>query len=136
MNCPASDLCRICGETAGDALGHAYQNGICSRCGAADPDFPKEITYTVTVRSDKGSAIEGVIVSVYTGGDTPAASGTTNHKGVATMTLLAADSYTVTLSRIPPGFAAKKSYSFTSTAVILSFQNSVAERREMPRRLI
>lgn len=116
-SCEKPKACTLCGEAFEDSLGHRYEKGTCIRCGKADPSTPKEVTYTVTVRSDKGSAIEGVIVSVYTGGDTPAASGTTNHKGVATMTLLAADSYTITLSRIPPGFAAKESYSFTSTAV-------------------
>ena len=113
--CETYKECRICGETAGDALGHAYQNGICSRCGAADPDFPKEITYTVTVRSDKGTPFEGVIVSVTAGSST--ATGTTNKKGIATMQLLPADSYVVTLDRIPPGSACKESYTFTSTTV-------------------
>lgn len=28
-----------CGETEGEALGHNYSEGVCSRCGAADPDY-------------------------------------------------------------------------------------------------
>ena len=115
--CTEAAACIICGSTNGSALGHSYQNGTCHRCGAADPDAVKEVTFTVTIRSDKGSTIEGVNVSVYNGGTEPAATGITNHKGVATMTLLAADSYTVKLANIPSGFAAKESYTFKSTRV-------------------
>lgn len=98
-------------------LGHDYLDGLCSRCGETDPSVPVEVTYTVTVRSDKGKTIPDVIVSVYTGGDEPAATGITNEKGVATMTLLPAESYTVKLSVIPPGFSCKESYTTTSTRV-------------------
>ena len=99
------------------ATGHDYQNGSCSRCGEADPSVPVEVSFTVTIRSDKGSLLSGVMVSVYNGGDQPAATATTNSKGVATMTILSAQSYTVTLSNIPDGFIAKNSYTFSSTRV-------------------
>lgn len=115
--CETAKTCTVCSATNGSALGHSYTGGKCSRCGAADPSFPVEVTYTVTVRSDKGTPIENVIVSVYTGGTSPAATGTTNQKGIATMTLLSADSYTVQLSLIPPGFSCKESYTFKSTQV-------------------
>ena len=115
--CTAGPHCLTCGNTQGDALGHSYQDGACLRCGAADPDAPQEVTFTVTVRSDKGSAMEGVSVSVYNGGAEPAATGITNQKGTATMQLLSADSYTVKLSNIPSGYSAKESYTFRSTRV-------------------
>lgn len=99
------------------AIGHEYLNGVCANCGQKDPSVPAEVTYTVTVRSDKGKAVAGVIVSVYTDGDQPAATGTTNENGVATMTVLQAQKYTVKLSRIPPGSSCKESYTFSSTTV-------------------
>lgn len=115
--CDEPQTCAVCSATSGTALGHSYAGGKCSRCGVPDPSVPVEVTYTVTVRSDKGTPIENVIVSVYTGGTSPAATATTNQKGIATMTLLSADSYTVKLSLIPPGFSAKESYTFKSTRV-------------------
>lgn len=99
------------------AIGHEYLNGVCANCGQKDPSVPAEVTYTVTVRSDKGKAVAGVIVSVYTDGDQPAATGTTNENGVATMTVLQAQKYTVKLSRIPPGSSCRESYTFSSTTV-------------------
>ena len=115
--CTEAQQCLLCDQKNGQPLGHQYQDGACSRCGSADPDAAKEVTYTVTVRSDKGVAIEGVTVSVYTGEDSPAGTGRTNAKGVATMTLMSANSYRVVLSNIPAGLSAKESYTFTSTRV-------------------
>jgi thiol-disulfide isomerase/thioredoxin len=112
--------CIHCGDSWTEILsatGHSFAEGICSRCGEADPSVPAEVTYTVTVRSDKGKVIPDVIVSVYTGGDQPAATGITNEKGIATMTLLSAASYTIKLSHIPPGSSCKESYTSTSTRV-------------------
>lgn len=112
--------CIHCGDSWTEILpatGHSFVEGSCSRCGEADPSVPAEVTYTVTVRSDKGKAIPDVIVSVYTGGDQPADTGITNEKGIATMTLLSAASYTIKLSRIPPGSSCKESYTSTSTRV-------------------
>ena len=115
--CTAPKTCIICAQTEGNALGHSYQDGTCSRCGEADPDAHKEVTFTVTIRSDKGVYIEGISVSVYTHGSTPAATGITNAKGVATMTLMSADSYRLVLSDVPAGLTAKESYTFSSTRV-------------------
>ena len=115
--CTQPQTCTVCAAKQGDALGHSYTDGSCIRCGTADPSVPTEVTYSVTVRSDKGVPIEGVLVSVYNGVTTPAATATTNQKGIATMTLLSADSYTVKLSLIPAGFSARESYTFKSTRV-------------------
>lgn len=115
--CTEARICKACGIENGQALGHSYQDGICTRCGAEDPQSPKEVTFTVTIRSDKGAAVEGIDVSVFTEGDAPAATGKTNSKGVATMTLLSAESYRVVLSNIPSGLSAKESYTFKSTRV-------------------
>lgn len=115
--CHKPKTCTLCAGTSGDPLGHSYIDGACGRCGAIDPSVPVEVTYTVTVRSDKGTPIEGVVVSVDNGGASPIATGTTNGNGVATMVLLSAESYRITLSCIPLGFASKESYTFKSTRV-------------------
>ena len=115
--CTASKTCLVCAAVSGEALGHSYMDGSCARCGALDPSASIEVTYTVTVRSDKGVLIEGVTVSIYTDADAPAAVGRTDSKGVATMTLMSAASYKIILSDIPAGYAAKESYSFRSTTV-------------------
>ena len=39
-DCDSPKTCSVCGETEGDALGHKYENGICTGCGEADPDAP------------------------------------------------------------------------------------------------
>lgn len=41
-----------CGETEGSANGHKFAKGICSVCGAADPNY-SEITYILNVESKK-----------------------------------------------------------------------------------
>lgn len=115
--CSSPQICTLCQHTQGQPLGHNYLGGECTRCGEADPTAAKEVTYTVTVRSDKGKLIEGVTVSVFTGSDMPAATGVTNAKGVAKMQLMSADSYTIVLSNIPSGLSAKTSYTFRSTTV-------------------
>lgn len=115
--CDAPKICRVCDSTAGEALGHSYADGKCIRCGAVDPSVPTEVTYKVTVRSDKGALVEGVTVSVYTTDTTPAAVSKTNSKGVATMTLMSAASYKIVLTDVPSDLSAKESYTFRSTTV-------------------
>ena len=34
VNCTNPMTCTVCGETVGQALGHSYQDGVCTRCGA------------------------------------------------------------------------------------------------------
>lgn len=114
--CTTPKSCIVCMHSEGDALGHNYYNGQCKRCGQEDPSISKEVIYTVTIRAGK-DYVAGATVEVYTDGDIPAARGVTNSKGVATMTLLSAQSYRVVLSDIPDGFAAKESYTFSSTRV-------------------
>ena len=45
--CTEAATCE-CGETNGEALGHSFANGVCSTCGAEDPDYvPEPKTYTI-----------------------------------------------------------------------------------------
>ena len=50
--CTAAKTCS-CGATEGSPLGHSYTNGLCSRCGAKDPDYK-------TPLSQKGGKWEGI----------------------------------------------------------------------------
>lgn len=52
--CTAAKTCS-CGATEGKALGHKYTNGVCSRCGKADPDYK-------TPLSEKGGKWEGMYI--------------------------------------------------------------------------
>lgn len=115
--CVEAQVCKLCADQKGQPLGHHYEDSTCTRCGAADPTASREVTYTITIRSDKGAAVEGVTVNIFTDDDTPAATGRTNSKGVAKMTLMSADSYRVILSNIPAGLKARESYTFRSTQV-------------------
>ena len=38
-DCNNPKTCKNCGAEEGEALGHDYRKGVCSRCGAADPDY-------------------------------------------------------------------------------------------------
>ena len=37
--CTEPQVCTVCGEELAPALGHDYVDGICTRCGAEDPDY-------------------------------------------------------------------------------------------------
>ena len=41
--CNEPKTCVGCGETEGYALGHEYSDGNCSRCGAEDPNYVREV---------------------------------------------------------------------------------------------
>ena len=38
-DCDTPKTCSVCGETEGEALGHDFVNGKCTRCEEADPDY-------------------------------------------------------------------------------------------------
>ena len=108
--CTDPQLCTVCNATQGSSLGHSFKDGACGRCGEKDPSI---VSYKVTVRSDKGKPVEGVTVTIYTTGTTPAAIGRTDSKGVATMVLAPHTSYDIVLSDVPSQFRAKERYTFT-----------------------
>lgn len=117
--CEKPQTCSVCSRTAGNALGHNYgADAKCTRCSKmADP-----IPFQAKIRSDKQELLKGITVTVYVdNASTPAGSGTTDSKGVATVQLpLAGSSYLVVLSDVPAKYEAKESYTFSSTLVNLT----------------
>ena len=102
--------CSVCNEvlvaqTVVDALGHNYENGACSRCGASDPDVVAGVTVSGTYTSftSGDSASKVVTIELILEGQTEAAysfvsdgtadSGTWSIEGVAPGT------YTVKVSK-------------------------------------
>ncbi len=41
--CTSAKKCTVCGATLGDALGHNYSNGYCTRCNSSDPKPKKSL---------------------------------------------------------------------------------------------
>ena len=54
-----------CGETQGEALGHAYADGICGTCGAEDPNhyFVVSIPEALALADGKKVQLTGVVIS-------------------------------------------------------------------------
>ena len=47
--CEAPKTCKVCGATEGEALGHNYVDGICTGCGAEDPNYDPHVhAYSAT----------------------------------------------------------------------------------------
>ncbi len=51
VTCTKPETCS-CGETKGSPNGHSYAGGICTECGAADPDY-SVITYVLNTKTKK-----------------------------------------------------------------------------------
>lgn len=64
-DCLTPKICTLCGATRGQALGHDYTEGICSRCGEADASFVvlTEGSWRVDAISENGSQLEMIILS-------------------------------------------------------------------------
>lgn len=124
--CLTPKTCTGCSRTEGAALGHSYgANHLCTRCGVKDPAVKPEsmpVDFVATIRSDEGTALSGVTVTVYTA-DAVSGSAVTNQQGTATIALSAGSSeYTVELSDIPEGYQAQASYSFGSPQVTINLK--------------
>lgn len=63
-DCLVPKTCTLCGTTRGSALGHDYAEGICSRCGMADPTFVAlvEGDWRTEALNENGSQIECIIL--------------------------------------------------------------------------
>ena len=123
--CLKPKTCTACAHTEGTALGHSYgQDHICTRCGVKDGASSDEgpVEFAVTVRSDEGTALSGITVTVTA--DSGSASGITDSKGKVSIALDSASSrYTVHLSNVPEGYQAQSSYSFGSTQVTINLKS-------------
>lgn len=115
--CNEPKTCRSCKMTDGTALGHSYSNGVCVRCGKADPSASKDVTCSVTIRSDKGKVIPGVTVQIFADENTLFATGKTGSNGNVSLTVPQSAHYKIVLSDIPEGLSAKESYTFRSTTI-------------------
>lgn len=57
-----------CGETQGEALGHNYVEGVCSRCNGVDPDYAGEVSAPTYVKvTDAADFTSGTYVIVVNG---------------------------------------------------------------------
>lgn len=54
-DCTSPQKCTSCGETQGEALGHSYTNGTCTRCGQKDSSYvvTPSVTYVLNTKSKK-----------------------------------------------------------------------------------
>ena len=54
-----------CGETKGEALGHSFANGVCSVCGAEDPNYVPPHVNTLVVGDTNKIVVSGNFVNNY-----------------------------------------------------------------------
>ena len=110
-SCEAPKYCSRCGHTDGVALGHRYENGLCSRCGAKDPQIR---TITVQVKDSKNAPVDGVTVQLYI--EDTLHSTAVSAKGQVTFTLRNhTGSYKLVLTEIPAGYKPQReSYTYRS----------------------
>ena len=84
-------------------------------------------TYTVTVKSAGGMALEGIAVSVYADSSLSDLKGydETDEKGGASIDLDGSSNYAITLSGVPEGYAVEESYSFNGTKAEITLTSSL-----------
>lgn len=87
----------------------------------------EQTSYTVTVKTAGGMAMEGVSVAVYSDSTLKdlQAHAETNDSGVANVQLAAADGYAIVLSGVPNGYALEASYPLNSTNVEINLVSSL-----------
>ncbi len=64
-DCDSPKTCTLCGATRGNALGHDYLEGVCSRCGKTDATYLPllGVTWTAICLSENGSQLEELYLS-------------------------------------------------------------------------
>lgn len=84
-------------------------------------------TYTVTVKSEGGLALEGVAVSVYADDSMSDLKGydETDENGKAEIQLDGSTSYAIALSNYPKGYTAQESYRFDGTSAEIKLSSSL-----------
>ncbi len=56
--CTAPKTCVACGKTEGDPIAHTFENGACTICGAADPDYYYVVTIPEALEKEDGVQVE------------------------------------------------------------------------------
>ena len=102
--CTSPKSCGLCGKTEGNALGHSYLSGQCSRCGEKDPS---QRTITIQVKDSKNKPVDGVTVELHIGGSLHSTAVSSGGK-VSFTVLNHPGSYTLVLTQIPEGYKAQK----------------------------
>ena len=86
-------------------------------------------TYTVSVKSAGGMALEGIAVYIYV--DSTLADlkqyGETNAEGIATFTMAQSSDYAIALSGVPKGYAVDDSYAFNGSSAAITLTSSVIQ---------
>ena len=69
--CTAPKTCTACGVVEGDALGHNYKEGKCTRCGAADESYVglMDAGWKINALSEDAAQIESIVIRFYEGGN-------------------------------------------------------------------
>lgn len=68
--CTAPKTCAACGATEGEALGHDYKEGKCTRCAAADESYVGLMDggWAINALNEDVSQIESIMIRFYEGG--------------------------------------------------------------------
>lgn len=63
-DCVTPKTCTICGSTRGSALGHDYQEGLCTRCGQTDATYKPllDTAWRIDCLNSDGSQMEYVVL--------------------------------------------------------------------------
>lgn len=87
----------------------------------------EQTSYTVTVKTAGGMAMEGVSVAVYSDSTLKdlQAHAETDASGIAKVQLPAADGYAIVLSGVPNGYALEASYPLSSTDTKITLQSAL-----------
>lgn len=117
--CTTAKNCSRCGKTEGTALGHHYENGLCSRCGAKDPSVR---IITIQIKDSKNAPVDGVTVQLHIEDILHSTAVSTG--GQVTFTLKNhTGSYKLVLTEIPEGYKPQReSYTYRSDtgAIVLA----------------
>ena len=84
-------------------------------------------TYTVTLRSQGGMALQGIDVYIYIGSDQSQMQtyGQTDEKGQISFDLPIRDDYSIGLAGVPEGYAVEDSYRFSGNAALITLTSSL-----------
>ncbi len=127
--------CNGDGDEGGDGNGDGTGDGSGGdSTGGGDTSTP--ISYTVSVKTIGGRALEGVTVYVYADSTLSdiVAFGDTNADGLATINMKRSNSYVAVLSRVPDGYNVEPYYEFTGGSLNIVLKSEVIKEDHVPSR--